>query len=104
VSSSTSLPDELASFLASRGHPVTIRRIVWITHRRSRLGTCTSPTVHIAFSASQVLNLLSRSPATLPDADRADIERLIAQDHAFNAERRSQRGRPHGQRPARRSR
>jgi hypothetical protein len=47
--------DELAAFLGSRGHPVAIERIVWFTHPRARVGTCTSPTVRIAFSASQVL-------------------------------------------------
>jgi hypothetical protein len=95
--------DELAAFLHGRGHPLAIVRIVWFTHRRSRLGTCTSPTVHIAFSTSQVLSLIGRSPATLTDADCADIERLIIQDHRFHAARRGQRRGTPAPRPGRRA-
>jgi hypothetical protein len=93
--------DDLAAFLRSRGHAVTIRRIVWFTHRRARLGTCTDPTVHVAFSASQVLSLISRSPATISSADRAGIEQLIIKDHRFHAGRRAQRGSTPGQQPGR---
>jgi hypothetical protein len=95
--------DELAAFLRSRGHPLTIERVVWLAHRRARLGTCTGPTVRIVFSASQVLSPPGRSPA-LSGADRADIERLIIQDHKFNAARLAKRSAPNSQPPGRRTR
>jgi hypothetical protein len=96
--------DELTAFLRSRGHPLAIRRIVWFTYRRTRLGTCTDPTVHIAFSVSQVLALVSRPQAAITGADRTEIEHLIAQDHRFHAARRAQRGRTSGQPPGQRPR
>jgi hypothetical protein len=77
---------------------------VWLAHRRARLGTCTSPTVRIVFSVSQVLSPPGRSPATLSDADRADIERLIIQDHKFNAARRAKRSQPNGLPPSKHTR
>jgi hypothetical protein len=96
--------DDLAAFLHSRGHPLTIRRIVWFTHRRARLGTCTDPTVHIAFSVSQVLALLSRPRETITGADCTEIEQLITRDHRYHAARRAQRGSASGRPPGRRPR
>jgi hypothetical protein len=86
--------DALRDFLSSRGHRVTIDRVVWFTHPRARLGNCTSPTVSIAFSVDQVLSRIGRSPAALADSERADIERLIIQDHRFHEDRRGRTQRP----------
>jgi hypothetical protein len=80
--------DELAGFLGSRGHRVSIERVVWFTHPRARLGNCTGPTVGIAFSVHQVLSRISRSPAVLGGSERAEIEKLIVRDHQFHAGRR----------------
>jgi hypothetical protein len=83
---------------------VAIARIVWFTHLRARSGTCTSPTVSIVFSPGQVLSLLRRRPAGLGDSDRADLERLIIQDHRHHAATRAQRGSAPRQPPGRRTR
>ncbi len=86
--------DALGDFLRSRGHPVTIDRVVWFTHARARLGNCTSPTVSIAFSVDQVLGRIGRSPAALADGERAEIEQLVIKDHRFHAGRRARNQRP----------
>jgi hypothetical protein len=81
--------DELESFLRSRGHLVPIRRIVLLTHSRSRLGTCTSPTVHVTTSTAQVIKLMNASQTVLAEHERAQVERLIVRDHGYHEARRA---------------
>jgi Nuclease-related domain len=81
---------ELEDFLRSRGHPVAIERIVLFNHPRSQVGTCTSPTVHIATSTDQVISVLNRSPAAITVDERTELEQLITHDHQHhNARRRT---------------
>ncbi len=79
---------QLGDFLRSRGATVAIERIVLFTHPRSRLGTCTSPTVRITTSASQIISLLRNSPAVILAAERARLEQLIIRDHNYHQARR----------------
>ena len=79
----------LQGFLRRHGHPVTITRIVAITHHRTRLGSCTSPTVHITTSIRQITDLLNSSPAALTPGQCADLEQLITRDHRSRPRRRS---------------
>jgi Nuclease-related domain len=95
---------ELAGFLSSRGQHVAMERVVWFPHPRAWPGACTSPTVHIVFSAGQVLRLLRCSPAALSDSECADVERLIIRDDRHHAARRAPRGSPRGQPPGSRTR
>ncbi len=83
--------DMLEHFLRSRGHPVAIRRVILFTHPRSRLGSCTNPTVQIATSAGQIINLINTAPAALTATERAALERLITRDHAYHQNRRPSR-------------
>ncbi len=71
------------------GHPVTITRIVALTHPRARLGNCTGLTVHITTSIRQITDLLNSSPAALTPAQCADLEHLITRDHRSRPRRRS---------------
>ncbi len=80
---------QLEDFLRSRGHRVAIQRVVLLTHPRSRLGNCTSPTVHIATSTSHVINLLNGSPPATTADELAQLERLIIRDHKYHETRRS---------------
>lgn len=80
---------QLADFLRSRGHPVTIGRVVMLTHARAQLRSCTSPTVHICTSVPQIRKLLNASKVSVNAAERADLERLIVNYHHFHARRRS---------------
>lgn len=80
---------QLEDFLHSRGHPVTIGRVVVLTHPRARLRSCTRPTVHVCTSVRQILNLLNASAVSVSTAERAELERLIARDHRFHEKRRS---------------
>ncbi len=81
---------QLADFLRSRGHPVTIGRMVVLTHPRAQLRSCTSPTVHICNSVQQIRKLLNASKVSVNATERAELERLIVKDHHhFNARRRS---------------
>jgi hypothetical protein len=77
----------LEGFLRSRGHPVSIERVVLLTHPRSRIGTCTNLTVHVATTTDSVIALLKGPPI---EADQvAQIKQLILRDHRFHESRRS---------------
>lgn len=82
--------DELEEFLRQRGQPVAIRRAVVLTHRRSRLGRVRNPAVDVAMSTGDLLALIRHqaTPTRLGRGQRAQIERLIRQDHAFHDKRR----------------
>ena len=85
--------DELEKFLHSRGQNVTIRRVVVLTHDRSRLGTCRNPTVFVTSSTDQVLAMVRESPAQFDTGKATEIERLIRQDHVFHEARAHAAGR-----------
>ena len=80
---------QLEGFLRSRGHPVTVGRIVVLTHPRAQLRSCTRPTVHVCTSVRQILNLLNASTVSIGTAECAELERLIVRDHRFHEKRRS---------------
>jgi hypothetical protein len=80
---------ELEGFLGRYGHPVTISRIVVLTHPHSRLRNCTRPTVHVFTSIRQITGLLNGSPVAITTAERAELERLIIRDHHFHEKPRS---------------
>jgi hypothetical protein len=81
----------LEDFLRSRGHPVLVRRIVLLTHPRSRLGTCTNPTVDITTSTGQIIKRINTAPAAIAAGERAEVERLIIRDHNHHQQRRPPR-------------
>lgn len=85
--------DQLQDFLQHRGQPLAIERVVVLTHPRSALGSCKGNTVHIATDSGYIANLVKGSGLTLDPARRAEIERLIVQDHARHAKNGSPRGR-----------
>jgi len=80
---------ELEGFLGRFGHPVTISRIVVLTHPRARLRSCTRPTVHVFTSIRQITGLLNGSPVAITTAECAELERLIIRDHHFHEKPRS---------------
>lgn len=80
---------QLEGFLHRNGHQVTISRIVALIHPRAQLRTCTQPTVQIARSARELARLVNRAPGTVTPAERAELERLIIQDHHVHEKRRS---------------
>jgi Nuclease-related domain len=80
---------QLTDFLRSRGHPIAIERVVVLTHRHAQLRTCTRPTVHVCTSVRQILKLLNATKVSIGTAERAQLERLIVQDHRFHKNRRS---------------
>ncbi len=75
----------LERFLRERGQPVAVQRVVVLTHRRSRLGTCRNPTVQVGTSAGYLLSLLADSAGQLGERQRTEIQRLIRHDHAFHS-------------------
>jgi hypothetical protein len=95
--------DQIEGFLRSRGHPIALERIVLLTHSRSRLGNCTSPTVHVSTSTADVIKLIKASQTVITDDERGQLERLIIRDHQHHATRRTPtQNRPRGTRnPAR---
>jgi hypothetical protein len=80
--------DQLEGFLRSRGHPIGMQRIVLLTHDRSRIGSCTNPTVHVTTSPAHLTKLISSSPASIAEDERVQLERLIVRDHAHHEARR----------------
>jgi hypothetical protein len=89
---------ELERFLHERGQPVTVQRVVVLTHRRSRLGPGRHPTVRVGTSTGYVLRLVRDSDGQLNDRQRAEIQGLIRRDHDFHARTRH----PARRRPTRR--
>jgi hypothetical protein len=79
--------DDLERFLRERGQPVAVQRVVVLTHRRSRLGTCRNPTVLIGTSPGYVLTRTGEGH--LDDKQRTEIRRLITHDHDFHDHRRA---------------
>jgi hypothetical protein len=88
--------DALEDFLRSRGQQIRVRRIVLLTHDRSRIADQRNLTVDaVGTSAGTVLELLDSMPPTMRDSQRATIESLIQKDHEFHENRRSvRRGSP----------
>jgi hypothetical protein len=79
----------LEAFLHSRGQPVSIQRVVLLTHPRSELGSHRNLTVHVSTSTNYVISLLSGgSQPTFGKAQEAEIERLIVRDHKFHDAKR----------------
>jgi hypothetical protein len=79
----------LEAFLHSRGQPVSIQRVVLLTHPRSELGSYRNLTVHVSTSTNYVISLLSGgSQPTFGMAQQAEIERLIVRDHRFHETKR----------------
>jgi Nuclease-related domain len=79
---------ELERFLHKRGQPVTVERVVVLTHRRSRLGPHRNATVHAGDSTDYVLNLIRSSAEELGARQQAEVQRLISRDHDFHERRR----------------
>jgi hypothetical protein len=76
--------DELERFLHERGQPVTVQRVVVLTHRRSRLAAVSHPTVNVGTSTGYVLTLLDDSAQQLDERQRTELQRLIERDHDFH--------------------
>jgi Nuclease-related domain len=80
--------DELEGFLAARGHPAQVHRIVLFNHPRAQLGNCTSPTVAIVTSAGQVIRMLRKSKVAITEDERAQLADLIIRGHQNPRSRR----------------
>jgi hypothetical protein len=78
----------LAAFLRSRGHQAAVQCLVLLTHPRARVGPCTHPTVRLAASIRDVLDVVDGSPPDLPDGEVARLAERIRRDHEHNQARR----------------
>jgi len=83
--------DELEKFLRSRRQPVSVRRAVILVHQRSELGTTRNLTVDVATSMDWVIGAVKESRLTLEAGRRAELERLIVQDHRYHQARQTTR-------------
>jgi hypothetical protein len=81
--------DALERFLHERGQPVTVRRVVILAHRKSRLGPSRHPTVPVGTSTGYLLSLVGDSADQLDARQRAGVQRLIRHDHDFHAKGRA---------------
>jgi Nuclease-related domain len=84
--------DALQEFLRKRGQQIHVRRVVLLTHDKSRIARQRNLTVDaVGTSAEKVLDLLNSMPPTIRAAQRATVETHIKKDHAFHENRRSAR-------------
>jgi hypothetical protein len=83
--------DALASFLHGRGQSVPVRRVVALTHTRSKLGTHANLTVNVALTTIDILRMINDSPDELDEQRHAKIQQLIEHDHQFHDRRRPNR-------------
>ncbi len=79
--------DDLGRFLAERGQPAEIQRVVVLAHRRSGLGRVRNPTVLALTSPGDLLTLIGNSASRLDPGQRAAIAALIRRDHEFHGRR-----------------
>jgi hypothetical protein len=86
--------DDLERFLAERGQPAGIGRVVILAHRRSGLGPVRNPTVATLTSPGDLLTLIANSASRLDHGQRAAIAALIQRDHEFHGKRRRGGTRP----------
>ena len=86
--------DDLERFLAERGQPTGIQRVVVLAHRRSALGRISNPTVLALASPGDLLPLIGNSASRLDHGQRAAIAALIRRDHEFHGKRRHTGTRP----------
>jgi hypothetical protein len=85
--------DALEQFLRSRGHAISIRRVVLLTHPNSMVKYCGDLTVDLVTeSADEVLDLMSSTPQVLNQVQAEDLETLIVRDHHRHNSRRPRRG------------
>ena len=80
--------DDLGRFLAERGQPAELQRVVVLAHRRSGLGRVRNPTVLALASPADLLTLIGNSASRLDRGQRAAIGALIRRDHEFHGGRR----------------
>jgi Nuclease-related domain len=82
----------LERFLKSRGHTITIRRVVLFTHSRSYVAYRGDATVDLVTeSADEVLDLMASTPGVLQQTQAGELEALIVRDHHHNNARRRSR-------------
>ena len=86
--------DDLERFLAERGQPAGISRVVILAHRRSGLGPVRNPTVETFTSPGDLLTLIGNSASRLDRGQRAAIAALIRRDHEFHGQHRRGGTRP----------
>jgi hypothetical protein len=86
--------DDLERFLAERGQPTGIQRVVVLAHQRSALGRISNPTVLALASPGDLLPLIGNSASGLDRGQRAAIAALIRRDHEFGGQRRRTGTRP----------
>jgi hypothetical protein len=83
--------DALGAFLAQRGQPTEVNRVVILVHPRSRLGQYADVTVHVVVGTKDLLKLISAARVTLERADAEKLRSLIEQDHKFHDKQKGRR-------------
>jgi Nuclease-related domain len=73
--------DALEELLRARGHRVPVRRVVLLTHSRSRIGRIHRATVQVATSADFVLDLVNGTAPSLTAGQLGQMRQLIERDH-----------------------
>jgi hypothetical protein len=71
----------LAAWLARRGYPVEIARVVLLTHPKARIGSSNGATVRVVTSPAALLRLVEGSAVRVGARQRAEVAEVIRRDH-----------------------
>lgn len=82
---------ELEEFLARRGQPIAVGRLVVLSHPRAGLGHYEDLTVNLSTDVDFVVEVLQGLETSLDLARQERIEQLIVRDHQFHESRRRSR-------------
>jgi hypothetical protein len=83
--------DALRTFLAQRGQPAEVNRVVTLIHPKSRLGQHAELTAHVVVGTKELLALISAGKVTLERASAERLKSLIEQDHKFHDKQKARR-------------
>lgn len=82
---------ELEEFLARRGQPIAVGRLVVLSHPRAGLGHYEDLTVNVSTDVDFVVEVVQSLGTRLDPARQETIEQLIVRDHQFHESRRRSR-------------
>jgi hypothetical protein len=83
--------NELERFLRSRGQPVSVRRVILLTHHRSRFGRREDPKVDLVETSAYSVPdaFIYGAEVAFESAQLAELARLIERDHRHHEQRRA---------------
>lgn len=79
----------LSAWLRRNGRGTRVAPVVLLSHPSARIESLDQPTVRVERSVARLVRFIEGSSVALDPERRADIERLVRQDHAFHEGKRA---------------